>query len=54
MIDVNAAVVSKTFEYFALAENAREVPTTVPGCDGLTAVYITGSDSIRPGLSYIT
>lgn len=54
MIDVNAAVVSKTFDYFALAEYAREVPTTVPGCDGLTAVYITGGDSIRPGLSYIT
>lgn len=42
---------NKTFE-LALVRNPREVPTA--GCDGLTAVYITGGDSIRPSLSHVT
>lgn len=45
---------SKTFKVLALVRNALEVPIVVPDCDGLTAVYFTGGDSIRPGLSYIT
>lgn len=47
---------NKTFElvFFALVRNPREVPTAVSGCDGLTTVYITGGDSIRPSLSHVT